>query len=145
MKKAFEVGPPEIADNLDEDTIEMELSPDDLLALSRLESSHNLPREEEIDGPLDVLRAGYALADLQLAVLGIDDAATRRAARDVGAAGLMGEGAERDALLAQTRALHREIDPAALPILLPALALSRSLSPWRKPLAYWWAAKRGRY
>src|SRR5688500_13412707 len=35
MTKAFEVGPPEIADKLDEDTIEMELSPDDLLALSR--------------------------------------------------------------------------------------------------------------
>ena len=41
-------------------------------------------REEEIDGPLDVLRAGHALADLQLAVLGIDDAATRQAARAVG-------------------------------------------------------------
>ena len=28
-------------------------------------------REEEIDGPLDVLRAGHALADLQLDVLGV--------------------------------------------------------------------------
>ena len=34
-------------------------------------------REEEIEGALDVLRAGHALADLQLAVLGIDDAPTR--------------------------------------------------------------------
>jgi hypothetical protein len=40
--------------------------------------------------------------------------------------------------------LRREIYPAALPILLPALALG-GISPWRKPLAYWWAAKRGRY
>ncbi len=102
-------------------------------------------REEEIEGPLDVLRAGHALADLQLAVLGIDDAATRRAARAVGAARLMGEGAERDALLAGARALRAEIDPAALPVLLPALALGHGLSPWRKPLAYWWAARRGRY
>jgi len=114
------------------------LTPESLVALVDA-------REEEIDGPLDVLRAGYALADLQLVVLGVDDAATRRAARDVGAAWLMGEGAERDALLAETRALHREIDLAALPILLPALALGRSLNPWRKPLAYWWAARRGRY
>ena len=101
-------------------------------------------REEEIEGPLDVLRAGHALADLQLAVLGIDDAPTRQAARAVAAAWLMGEGAERWALLAEARALRREIDPAALPILLPALALG-GISPWRKPLAYWWAAKRGRY
>jgi hypothetical protein len=31
-----------------------------------------------------------------------------------------------------------------LPILLPALSLD-GLSVWRKPLAYWWAARRGRY
>jgi phytoene synthase len=102
-------------------------------------------REEEIEGPLDVLRAGHALADLQLAVLGIDDGATRQAARAVGAAWLMGEGPERAALLAEARALRGEIDAAALPVLLPALALDRRLSPWRTPLAYWWAAKRGRY
>ena len=33
----------------------------------------------------------------------------------------------------------------ALPILLPALSLGGPTSPWRTPLAYWWAAKRGRY
>src|SRR5258706_10821028 len=33
-------------------------------------------REEEIEGPLDVVRAGHALADLELAVLGHSDAAT---------------------------------------------------------------------
>jgi hypothetical protein len=102
-------------------------------------------REEEIEGPLDVLRAGHALADLQLAVLGIDDRATRQAARAVGAAWLMGEGPERAALLTEARARRGEIDPAALPVLLPALALDRHLSPWRTPLTYWWAAKRGRY
>ncbi len=102
-------------------------------------------REEEIDGPLDVLRAGHALADLELDVLGLRDAATREAARAVGAAWLMGEGPERDALLAAARARRREVDSRALPILLPALALARPLSPWRVPLAYWWAAKRGRY
>jgi phytoene synthase len=102
-------------------------------------------REEEIDGPLDVLRAGHALADLELEVLAVRDAATRDAARAVGAAGLMGEGPERDALLAEARARQSEIDPAALPILLPALALDGAMSPWRRPLAYWWAARRGRY
>lgn len=127
-----------IVESLSETVRRHALSPESLVALIDA-------REEEIDGPLDVLRAGYALADLQLSVLGIDDAGTRRAARNVAAAGLMGEGAERDALLAETRALQREIDPAALPILLPALALSRSLSPWRKPLAYWWAATCRRY
>jgi phytoene synthase len=101
-------------------------------------------REEEVDGPLDVLRAGHALADLQLAVLGVDDAATRQAARAVAAAWLMGEGPERAALLAEARALRRDIDPLALPILLPALSLD-GMAAWRKPLAYWWAAKRGRY
>src|SRR6185295_16041298 len=67
-------------------------------------------REEEIDGPLDVLRAGHALANLELAVLGAGDAASRRAAQAIAAAWLMGEGAERDALLAEARALRREID-----------------------------------
>ncbi|OFW97280.1 MAG: hypothetical protein A3D94_18950 [Alphaproteobacteria bacterium RIFCSPHIGHO2_12_FULL_66_14] len=102
-------------------------------------------REEEIDGPLDVVRAGHVLADLELAVLGVSDLATRDAARSVGAAWLMGEGPERDALLAEARAQQSIIDPAALPILLPALALDGGLSPWRKPFAYWWAARRGRY
>ena len=102
-------------------------------------------REEEIDGPLDVLRAGHALADLQLDVLDVRDPVTRNAARAIGAAWLMGEGPERDALLAQARARRREIDPAALPILLPALALDDAASAWRRPLTYWWAARRGRY
>ena len=56
----------------------------------------------------------------------------------------MGEGPERDMLLAEARARRREIDAAALPILLPALSLG-DIGLWRKPLAYWWAAKRGRY
>ena len=102
-------------------------------------------REEEIDGPLDVLRAGHALADLQLDVLAVRDAATRDAARAIGAAWLMGEGPERDALLAEARAPRSGIDAAALPILLPALALGKPMGPWRTPLAYWWAARRGRY
>jgi hypothetical protein len=101
-------------------------------------------REEEIEGPLDVLRAGHALADLQLTVLGLDHAPTQAAARAVAAAWLMGEGPERAALLAEARALRREVDPAALPILLPALSLG-GMSAWRKPLAYWWAARRGQY
>lgn len=101
-------------------------------------------REEEIDGPLDVLRAGHALADLELAVLGVEDAASRQAARAIAAAWLMGEGPERDSLLAEARAQRREVDPAALPVLLPALSLG-GISLWRKPLAYWWAARRGRY
>jgi len=101
-------------------------------------------REEEIEGPLDVLRAGHALADLQLAALGIDDAPTRQAARAVAAAWLMGPGPEREALLAEARALRRDVSPAALPILLPALSLG-GMSPWLTPLAYWWAAQRGRY
>jgi phytoene synthase len=101
-------------------------------------------REEEIEGPLDVLRAGHALADLELAVLGIDDAPTRQAAHAIAAAWLMGEGPERAALLAEARALHPMVDPAALPILLPALSLG-GMSAWLKPLADWWAARRGRY
>lgn len=102
-------------------------------------------RAEEVEGPLDVLRAGGALADLQLAVLGVDDAPTREAAHAVGAAWLMGEGPDRAALLVEARALRNRVDPKALPILLPALTLDRQLSPWRTPLAYWWAARRGRY
>jgi phytoene synthase len=102
-------------------------------------------RKEEVEGPLDVLRAGGALADLQLAMLGVSDAATREAAHAVGAAWLMGEGPERTALLAEAREVGNRIDPKALPILLPALTLDRKMSPWRTPLAYWWAARRGRY
>jgi len=102
-------------------------------------------REEEIEGPLDVLRAGHALADLQLAVLDVADGTTREAARAVGAAWLMGEGPERDALLAEARMRRAEVVPAALPILLPARLLDRSWAPWQKPLALWWAARRGRY
>jgi phytoene synthase len=101
-------------------------------------------REEEIDGPLDVVRAGHALAELQLAVLDVHDADTRRAAQAVAAAWLMGEGPERAAVVAEARAQRGNVDPRALPILLPALSLD-GLSAWRKPLAYWWAARRGRY
>lgn len=102
-------------------------------------------REEEVDGPLDVERAGHALADLQLGVLDVRDPISREAARAVAAAWLMGEGPEREALLARARARRREVDPAALPILLPALSLDGPISPWRKPLAYWWASRRGQY
>jgi hypothetical protein len=77
-------------------------------------------------------------------VLDVDDADTRRAARAVGAAWLMGGGPERDALVAEARAQRGNVDPRALPILLPALSLD-GLSAWRKPLAYWWAARRGTY
>ena len=126
-----------IVESLSETVRRRGLAPERLLALIDA-------REEEIEGRLDVLRAGHALADLQLAVLGIDNAPTRQAARAVAAAWLMGEGAERAALLAEARALRREIDPAALPILLPALSLG-GMGAWRKPLAYWWAAQRGRY
>ncbi len=123
-------------------------------SLSETVRRHRLPaedvialidaREEEIEGPLDVLSAGHALADLELAVLAVSDPASRRAARAVAAAWLMGEGPERDALLAEARGRRREIDPAVLPILLPALSLG-DIGAWRKPLAYWWAARRGRY
>jgi phytoene synthase len=126
-----------IVESLSETVRRRGLAPERLLALIDA-------REEEIEGPLDVLRAGHALADLQLAVLGIDDAATRQAARAVAAAWLMGPGPERDALLAEARALRRDVSPAALPILLPALSLG-GMSPWLTPLAYWWAARRGRY
>lgn len=102
-------------------------------------------REEEIEGPLDVVRTGHALADLQLAVLGPEDAMSREAARAVAAAALMGEGPERRELLAEARSLQTKVDPRALPVLLPALFLDGEMSPWRKPLALWWAARRGRY
>jgi phytoene/squalene synthetase len=126
-----------IIESLSETVRRRRLRPQDLVALIDA-------REEEIEGPLDVLRAGHALADLELAVLGVGDEASRRAARGVAAAWLMGEGPERDALIAEARALRREVDPAALPILLPALSLG-DIGAWRKPLAYWWAARRGRY
>ena len=126
-----------VVESLSETVRRKHLRPQDFVALIDA-------REEEIDGPLDVLRAGHALADLELAVLGVGDEASRRAAHAVAAAWLMGEGPERDALLAEARALHREVDPAALPILLPALSLG-DIGAWRKPLAYWWAARRGRY
>jgi hypothetical protein len=113
------------------------LAPDRLIALIDA-------REEEIDGALDVVRTGHALADLQLAALGVNHEPSRRAARAVSAAWLMGEGLERDQLLAEARLLRREVEPAALPILLPALSLG-GMAAWLKPLAYWWAAKRGRY
>lgn len=102
-------------------------------------------REEEIEGPLDVMRAGHALADLELAVLGVEDASSRQAAHAVAAAWLMGEGPERDQLVGDARALRGKVDPTALPILLPALSLGRPMGPLQRPLAYWWAAKRGRY
>ena len=102
-------------------------------------------REEEIEGPLDVMTAGHALADLELAVLGVDDAASREAAHAIGAAWLMGEGPERDQLVGDARALRRKVDPRALPILLPAVSLDRPMGPLRRPLAYWWSARRGRY
>ena len=114
------------------------LAPDALAALIDA-------REEEIEGSLDVLRTGGALADLQLRVLDVNDAVTREAAHAVGAAWLMGEGPERASLLTKARALRNRLDARVLPILLPALTLDRSMSPWRTPLAYWWAARRGRY
>lgn len=124
-------------------------------SLSETIRSHALPasglidlidaREEEIDGPLDVVRAGHALADLQLGVLGVGDDASRAAARAVAAAWLMGGGPERDALLAEARARRAEVDPAALPILLPARLLDRGWAPWQKPVVLWWAARQGRY
>jgi phytoene/squalene synthetase len=126
-----------VVESLSETVRRRRLPPEDLVALIDA-------REEEIEGPLDVRRAGHALADLELAVLGVGDEASSSAARAVAMAWLMGEGAERDALLSEARALHREVDPAALPILLPALSLG-DIGAWRKPLAYWWAARRGRY
>ena len=101
-------------------------------------------RAEEIEGPLDVMRTGSAFADLALAVLGVDDVTTRKAAQAVAAAGLMGEGEERRAVLLEARAVGK-VDPEALPILLPARLLDRPMAAWRKPLALWWAAQRGRW
>jgi phytoene synthase len=101
-------------------------------------------REEAIEGTLDVMRTGDALADLELAVLGIDHAPTRAAAHAIARAWLMGEGPEREALIAEARAIHRDVDAAALPILLPALSLGGT-RPELRPLTYWWAARRGRY
>jgi phytoene synthase len=126
-----------IVESLSETVRRHALAPERLVALIDA-------REEEIDGPLDVLRAGHALADLELAVLGVGGDASRKAARAVASAWLMGEGPERDALLGEARGLRREVEPAALPILLPALSLG-GMGLWRKPLAYWWAARRGRY
>lgn len=124
-------------------------------ALSETVRRHRLPleslvrlidaREEEIEGPLDVMTAGHALADLELAVLGLEDAASRQAAHAIGAAWLMGEGTERDQLVGDARALRGKVDLRSLPILLPALSLDRPMGPLRRPLAYWWAARRGRY
>jgi hypothetical protein len=57
----------------------------------------------------------------------------------------MGEGPERAALLAEARARHAEVDPSALPILLPARLLDRRWAAWQKPLVLWWSARRGRY
>ena len=126
-----------IVESLSETVRRHGLAPERLVALIDA-------RAEEIDGPLDVVRAGHALADLELAVLGLDHAPTRQAARAVAAAWLMGEGPERAALLAEARDLRAEIDPVALPILMPALSLGGTRS-WLRPLTYWWAAKRGRY
>ena len=126
-----------IVESLSETLRRHRLSPDGLLALIGA-------REDEIEGPIDIARAGHALADLELAVLGVDDDASRGAARAVSMAWLTEAGSQRDALIAEGRALRREVDPAALPILLPALSLG-GMSLWRKPLAYWWAARRGRY
>lgn len=102
-------------------------------------------RETAVDGPLDVTRTARSFADLQLTVLRVTDEKTRAAVREVAEARLTPAGNERTALLAAARARRAGIDRRALPVLLPALALDRALSAWRKPLAYWWAAKRGRY
>ncbi|HTR86367.1 MAG TPA: squalene/phytoene synthase family protein [Reyranella sp.] len=102
-------------------------------------------REAVVNETLDPALAGAALADLELAVLGVGDAASRTAAHGVAAARLMEQGAARAQRLAEARALASGIDRRALPILLPALAIDREISAWRKPLAYWWAASRGRY
>ncbi|MBV8393659.1 MAG: squalene/phytoene synthase family protein [Alphaproteobacteria bacterium] len=104
---------------------------------------------EEIEGALDVVRTGRALADLQLRVLGVEDRASRRAAAAVAAAAFMGEGPERAALLAKARAEATTVDPAALPLLIQARLLDhpagRPVGAWRKPLLLWWAARSGRW
>jgi phytoene synthase len=124
-------------------------------ALGEVVRRHGLPaqrffdlidaREEEIEGPLDVVRAGHALVDLQLAVLGVTHEPTRDAARAVAAAWLMGEGPERAALLAEARRHRAGVDARALPVLLLARLLDRRWAPWQKPLVLWWAAHRRRY
>ena len=95
--------------------------------------------------PEELLGRLSKLADLQLDALGVRDPATRAAARLVATARLSKEGPERQALLAEARAARGKVDPAALPVLLPAVLMDGTLSPWRRPLALWWAAKRGRY
>lgn len=105
-------------------------------------------REDELEGELDVARAAEPLADLGLVVLGVGDEASRRAARAVASARLTPPGEARRALLAAARA--EKVDRRALPLLLPALAMGDGTkaettgSMWR-PLAYWWAWRRGRY
>jgi phytoene synthase len=126
-----------VIESLSETTRRHGLASEDLVALIDA-------REGEVEGSLDVMRAGQALADLQLGVLGAGDGATRQAARAIAAAWLMGEGPRRAALIAEARGLRARIDARALPILLPALSLG-GMGAWRKPLAYWWAARRGRY
>src|SRR5262249_48228516 len=101
-------------------------------------------REQELDGGLDPPRTGQALADLELAVLGIDHGPTRSAARAIATARLTADRPARDALLAEARTQRRAADPAARAVLLPALSLGGT-RPSLRPLAYWWAARRGRY
>src|SRR5215475_2784018 len=60
-----------IVESLSETVRRHGLAPEQLVALIEA-------RAEEIDGPLDVVRAGHALADLELAVLGLDHAPPRR-------------------------------------------------------------------
>src|SRR5712675_1005778 len=60
-----------IVESLSETVRRHQLAPQGLVALIDA-------REEEIEGALDVLHAGHALADLELAVLGIDHAPTRQ-------------------------------------------------------------------
>jgi phytoene/squalene synthetase len=107
-------------------------------------------RETAVDGPLDAVRTARSFADLELAVLGVSDEETRAAVREVAQARLTPDAGARAALLASARGRRAKIDRRALPVLLPALVLGsadsgRPLSAWRKPLAYWWAARRGRF
>ena len=111
-----------IVESLSETVRRRGLAPERLLALIDA-------REEEIEGPLDVLRAGHALADLQLAVLGIDDAPTTQAARAVAAAWLMGGARARRAARRGARAASRgRSGGAAHPA---AGALARRHGAWR--------------
>jgi len=102
-------------------------------------------RETAVDGPLDVVRTARSFADLELEVLGVSDQETRAAVREVAQARLTPDAGERAALLASARARRAKVDRRALPVLLPALAYDHPLSAWQRPLAYWWAAKSGRY